>query len=370
MLLCSRGMAGASASRRAKLLPLTRHINSQQEADEVYRLGIARKAEPLDHLESRYQDFQRRMISTRSAPPAETSDSQPARPKRQALATTAKGPSATSSRTGGSRSAAEPLPAAASSSRPGFQIFVDPSGEGGELGEAENEWHDLGTRKTRVKENIPETKKLAGTTIKQAGKAKRVASASSGSSSGSKIVPFKDPVDPPGPARKSATSSKAPSAKGTTEPSAATTRKTTSKGFVPFVDDEEPVPAPAPAKPTSKAFLPFVDEDKPLAAPSVRKPSAKGFVPFVDESEASTEALNPARTPTPKFVPFRDEVSTPIAPLSGFSLNPLQDDAEPTRNTALGGEAVIKVKQASVKSTVPTSEAEALRKDPLKNYDS
>jgi spindle assembly checkpoint component MAD3 len=33
------------------------------------------------------------------------------------------------------------------------------------------------------------------------------------------------------------------------------------------------------------------------------------------------------------------------------------------------GDAVIKVKQSGVKTAVPASEAEALRKDPLKNYD-
>jgi hypothetical protein len=363
-------MAGTSDTSHSNILALTIYINSKQEADEVYRLGIARKAEPLDHLESRYQDFQRRMISTHSASAADTTNSQPARPKRQALAT-AKAPSGTPapSRAAGARSTAEPLPAAATSSRPGFQIFVDPSGEGGELGEVENEWHDLGTRKTRVKENIPETKKLAGTTIKQAGKAKRVASASSGSSSASKIVPFKDPVDPPAPARKSASSSKVASAKGTPEPSAPT-RKSSGKAFAPFIDDQEPTSAPAHAKPTSKAFLPFVDEEKPSAVPPVKKPSTKGFVPFVDQDETSAEASNPAPPPTPKFVPFRDEASKLHTYLIGFSLSPLQDEAEPARSTPLVGDSVIKVKQSNVKAPVPSSEAEALRKDPLKNYDS
>ncbi|KAG2008236.1 other/BUB protein kinase [Coprinopsis cinerea AmutBmut pab1-1] len=290
----------------------------KQEADEIYALGIARKAEPLDHLESRYQDFQKRMISTFTAPaPEPARATQAAQPKRQALATTSKIPTSTS-RTGGTRIAsssrnttvAAPTNMPPPSNRGGFQIFVDPSGQNGEAGEGgENGWHDLGTRKTRVKENVPETKKLVGTTIKQAGKTRRVVSASAASgsgsgssgSSGSKFAIFRDPVD-----------------------------------------------APTPTPPA------------PAAASSSRKPSSSGkatkaFVPFVDEADVKKPSPTPPETPraaTPKFTPFRDE-----------------GDAESSRATAVPvGDAVIKVKKTGPKAPVPTSEAEALRKDPLKNY--
>ena len=169
------------------------------------------------------------------------------------------------------------------------------------MGDTGNEWNDLGTRKTRIKENIPETKKIAGTTIKQAGKTKRVASASS-SGSGSKIVPFRDPVDAPAPAKKPA-ASKIPTRAA---PQASTSiRKPSTKTFVPLIDEQEPRPAPPPPKAKDKAFVPFVEHEKPVAAPSIVNPSTKGFVPFVDQEEASTEARDPAPT---KFIPFRDEV--------------------------------------------------------------
>ncbi|TFK26549.1 hypothetical protein FA15DRAFT_615434 [Coprinopsis marcescibilis] len=261
----------------------------KQEADEVYRLGIARKADPLDHLGSRYQEFQKRMMTRVSATPAAPAPT--SQPSRKALAVTksatAKFGSASSQST-----VAATLPSVPSSSRAGFQIFSDTSGRGGEVIEpSKGQWQDIGTRKTRVKENVPETQKLVGATIKQAGRSSRIASASGTSSSGSsnsKIVPFRDPVEAP------------PSARPKAKPAA-------SKGFVPFVDGKkEASPAPTPTPATS----------------------------------------------TPKFTPFRDEA---------------EDDS--SRATPLLTDSIIKIKQTSVKAPVPASEAEALRKDPLKNYD-
>ena len=80
-------------------------------------------------------------------------------------------------------------------SRPGsnarLQIFVDPSGtESADAADSFTPYPDVGTRKSRVKENIPEVSKATGSTLKQAGRTRRLAS---GSSMASKIVPFKDP---------------------------------------------------------------------------------------------------------------------------------------------------------------------------------
>lgn len=229
----------------------------KKEADEIYALGIARKAQPLDHLKGRYQDFQKRMMTNASAPVVE--DATPARPSgqapRQALAPTSK-KTTSSSRMGSSSRiptvAAMPSPPVVPSSNSRLQIFVDPTGE--ESAAASNSgWAELGTRKTRVKENVPETKKLAGTTIKQAGKAARIASSSSGSSS--KIVPYRDPNDQPSPPATTTTSSAA----------------------------RAPSSSKAPVKP---AFAPFVDtpEEKPAvpSVPAVPAPAAK-FTPFRDE---------------------------------------------------------------------------------------
>lgn len=179
-------------------------------------------------------------------------------PARPALATarlTSK--SGSSSRTTASRS---DVPAASNvthahptSNRP-LQIFVDPTGSESQAAEAANTWTDLGTRKTRIKENVPEVKKLVGTTLKQAGRTKRFASGSSSGASAvpssSKIIPYRDP-----------------------SPS-----------------DMPPPPVPAPKK--TRDAIP-------------RTPSKSLITPFVDSQEGTVSEGVPA---TPLFTPFRDEV--------------------------------------------------------------
>jgi hypothetical protein len=129
---------------------------------------------------------------------------------------------------------------------------VDPSGAESQLAEAAaNGWNALESRKIRVKENVPEVKKLGGSTLKQAGRSKRIASSSSTSSS-SKIIPYRDIADMP------------------------------------------PPPVPVPSSSSSK--------DRSSSA----KTPDKGFVPFIDTAK-ETAAMVPS---TPKFTPFRDEVMT------------------------------------------------------------
>ncbi|KAJ3885885.1 Mad3/BUB1 homology region 1-domain-containing protein [Lentinula edodes] len=245
----------------------------RKEADDVYCLGIARKVSSLDHLKSRYEDFQKRMMSSALPPIAAASTVPNTSTTRRALITTSAtstdvSPASTSTRTR-SRNA----------SNTHMQIFVDPSGSAARSAEMEvNAWPDIGTRKTRVKENVPETKKLPGTTLRQAGKTKRLAS----SSSGSKIVPYKDPSP-----------------------------------------DEMPPPPPPIASSSTSRFPSTPVKESALIVPS-----------------------------TPKFTPFRDEASDTLV----------------TSSLAVP-DSVMKLKKADVQSATPTSEAEALRKDPLKNYD-
>lgn len=115
----------------------------------------------------------------------------PSSTRRPALATTSKAYTPTvirpnTSLSGGSRPAAPP-------STNQIAIFVDGVGAGDLQGETESSpWPELGTRKSRTKENIPEVKKMAGTIIRQPGRAKRIAFGLVKS----KIVPYRDP--PPG----------------------------------------------------------------------------------------------------------------------------------------------------------------------------
>ena len=202
---------------------------SKKDADDIYNLGIARKASPLDRLQSRYNEFQKRMLSGAAMPSMATaldasssSESRPSRSQRPALTTSR----STLTPSGSSRPTSTP-----SGPNSRLQIFVDPSGAEAEAAEAAA-WPDLGTRKTRVKENIPEVKKLAGTTIKQSGRSKRVTSGNSGSSaaaSSSRLVPYRDPEPvgmppPPDPASKKTAVGALPSTPATPR-------------FTPFRDD-------------------------------------------------------------------------------------------------------------------------------------
>ncbi|KAG7094888.1 hypothetical protein E1B28_005695 [Marasmius oreades] len=255
----------------------------RKEADQVYTLGVARKAAPLERLKSKHADFQKRMMCAAATPEAisVTNDTATTSSRRTVLSTTTATAPLQSSSTSSTRISSRS--ATSSSSNAPLRVFVDPTGTAEQSAPMEaNAWPDIGTRKTRVKENVPERKKIAGSTIRQAGKTKRLASVSSGS----KIIPYRDP-----------------SPDDTPPPQSALT-----KG-----DGSTSTPAKGP-------FVPFADDAAVPIPPSVQK-----FFPFRDESSSGS-------------------VSSSAVPLS-----------------------VMKLKKAD--AIVSGSEAEALRKDPLKNYD-
>ncbi|KAJ7064726.1 other/BUB protein kinase [Mycena amicta] len=156
----------------------------RKEADDAYLLGIARRASPLEHLKARHADFQKRMMLSAALPASPPSTVEVAAPKRTALATTSAAPGASlpaRPTTVGTRTQRAP------SSNARFQVFEDPTSESADADG--NAWPDLGTRKTRVKENVPGTKKMAGSTLRQPGKSRRLAS---GASTTSSIIPYVD----------------------------------------------------------------------------------------------------------------------------------------------------------------------------------
>ncbi|KAJ7827056.1 hypothetical protein B0H14DRAFT_3110645 [Mycena olivaceomarginata] len=234
----------------------------RKEADDAYLLGIARRASPLEHLKARHADFQKRMMCAAALPaaPAPAVDT-----KRTALATT----SAAST----SSLSAPRAPAS----------HIRGSGVGIRRRRGER-ISDVGTRKTRVKENVPEAKKMAGSTLRQPGKTRRTA------------------------------------------PGAAAT-----SSFVPYVDQK--------LMPCRLHLFPRQE--------STRRRAAHTF-------KESDTAIRGRRTgtgvpSTPKFVPFQDEADAPAM-------------------STPAPESVMKVKKADMSESSPTSEAEALRRDPLKNY--
>jgi len=176
-------------------------------------------------------------------------------PPRPVLATSAL---ASTSSTASSFTRHDTSSATRTASNARLQIFMDPTGSDSQVAEASaNSWADLGTRKTRIKENVPEVKKLVGTTLKQAGRSKRVASGSGSSSStsagasSSKLVPYRDPA----PAHMA--------------------------------------PPPVPVAKKGQGAVP-------------RTPTKNQITPLIDGKEAAASGDVPS---TPVFTPFRDEVS-------------------------------------------------------------
>ncbi|KAJ3553746.1 hypothetical protein NM688_g3455 [Phlebia brevispora] len=166
----------------------------KSEADEIYLLGLARKASPLDRLDSKHREFQKRMMSRVSPSVSEmevplelsNSTSHPKASRRAVLGETTR-PSPTLD----PQEAQDvfTLPSTTQVARPNgrLQVFVDPAGSAATEIEGAP-WSELGTRKSRVKENLKEVSKAAGTTLRQAGKAKREAAARA-----PKMAVYRDP---------------------------------------------------------------------------------------------------------------------------------------------------------------------------------
>ncbi|KAH9951567.1 Mad3/BUB1 homology region 1-domain-containing protein [Amylocystis lapponica] len=287
------------------------------EADDAYMLGIARKAAPIERLENKHREFQKRMMSSTNLAPAAPSDldassSTSAASRRPALAEAATTTTATRTRSTRAPSIrnppAAPTPAPAITPSTGgpranarLQIFVDPSGSADSDPSAlETPWPELGTRKSRVKENIPEVSKAAGTKLRQAGRAQRAAVAAA-----PKMAVYRDPE---------------PGAEGAE-------------------DGEMPPPLVSAAK---------KDESG--------KGKGKSVIPVFRDEDAGAGASTGSEAPpvpsTPKFTPYRDE--EPETPSGSASTVPA---------------SVMKVKAVGTKREgLGVIEAEALRKDPFKNY--
>jgi hypothetical protein len=290
------------------------------DADEIYILGIARNAQPLDRLKNKHREFQKRMMTstTSSLPtstPAPTSTS-----KRTVLGSTT-APTHEDVFTAPS-SAPTPPPNAR------LQIYVDPAPSLPHSRSLVPEtdptpYPDLGTRKTRIKENIPEVKKAGGSTLKSKSGGKRVVSGGSTTTT-SKIAVFRD-------------------------------------------EEMGPPPTPVGMETPARKVVPFASVMGGAAAGAV------GFTPFRDEVCFFPLPLFP-------FIPLTSFISPSEIFSFSFSfsseilfIQPTTRSAPPSPSTQVP-DSVMKPKlkaggvDAGTGKGVVTSKAEALRKDPLKNY--
>ncbi|GAA6038721.1 hypothetical protein JCM8097_002365 [Rhodosporidiobolus ruineniae] len=136
--------------------------HKRKQADQVYNLGINRRATPLDRLKRSYLDFQARMLV---APPVPS----PPRPSASSSAPDARSilSSSASSRPTGIPSGGIGVAPKGNGSM--FAVFRDDAGASQAGKDAE--WDDFGTVKSRTRENNEEKKEWAGEVMPQKGAA-------------------------------------------------------------------------------------------------------------------------------------------------------------------------------------------------------
>jgi len=284
------------------------------------------------------------MASINLPPPVSESTTTSSSSQRPALAETA---SSSSSRTRTSRSGstrarpAEDVFSPPSTTTPAvpngrIPVFVDPAGDAENDPEQASPWPELGTRKARIKENIPEVRKAQGTTLRQPGR-----SARSGSGT-SRIAVYRDPE--PG---TSAAGEEMP------PPPAPSGKKEKGKSSITIFRDEDASEGSGTADAVSKkgkgksSIAVFRDDDAgdstaAKSAPAGKKPDKGKSSIAVFRDEEQSEKGTPS---TPSFTPYRDD--EPATPSSSS----VPTSVMKPRREALG-----------------LTESEALRRDPLKNY--
>ncbi|WVQ75553.1 hypothetical protein IAR50_005180 [Cryptococcus sp. DSM 104548] len=148
-------------------------LGRRKKADEVYRIGIARKANPVERLKTRHKQFLERIMAPPSgvvpdddpvsAPPART-------PSRAVLGQVRSGPS---SSVAGATQLAPSMRSSSVNNGRKMEIFAD--AEGTKDDTSAPEWADFGTRNERRKENTAEAGPWQGETLPQSASRGRVA---------------------------------------------------------------------------------------------------------------------------------------------------------------------------------------------------
>jgi hypothetical protein len=184
-----------------------------------------------------------------------------------------------------------------------MEVFVDTpdSVADGKEDDAPSAWPELGTRKSRVKENTREATKAVGTTLKQAGRSRRVAS----SSVTPKISVFRDPVPEEGDEE----NQPATDAREMLPPPAVPTKVpgSASSNAISVFRDEMPEQIPAKPSGSGKGINVFRDEESKTPAVFKGTKAGKEIAVFRDEEQSSSSQTTPV---------FRDDVTTQSEPRS------------------------------------------------------
>ncbi|KAL5523287.1 BUB1_1 [Sanghuangporus sanghuang] len=344
-------------------------MNRRPKADEIYLLGIARKAEPLDHLERRHREFQKRMMVAAPTPSADSSGTNSAPTPAPPNPIPRRRPLAESSSTSTTHSASTPLtsttssfdvfsaapsssslPSRSSSSqtmpRPNGRIpvFIDPTGEASRA--PGNVWPELGTRAERIKENRLKPEKMQGAVLKPKGAAKAaLREAAARARAAPKFVPYVDPEPESAVPLTSDSSGKfevfrdpEPSVLSSDSGNPSNPLSTSNRKFEIYRDPEPPLagtsqngnfgvfkdPEVGAASDTGKPFKVFKDPEALVPVAS----SGRAFEVYVDPEPG---AVVPSSNNNAKFVPYVDPEpqSTASDSCSGPNIAPYKDPKAP-----------------------------------------
>ncbi|WWD19886.1 hypothetical protein CI109_104355 [Kwoniella shandongensis] len=150
-------------------------LGRRKKADEIYRIGVARKAAPVDRLKTRHKQFLERIMAPPSGvvpddDPMTVASMAVRTPGRSVLGQVA----AASTSVAGATQLAPSLRLSSKSNGSKMEIFTDDGGRSAEES-APGEWADFGTRDGRRKENTVEAGPWKGETLPQSAARGRVA---------------------------------------------------------------------------------------------------------------------------------------------------------------------------------------------------
>lgn len=139
-------------------------LGRRKKADEIYRLGIARKASPLDRLKNRHKQFlERIMVLPSGVVPDDDPTPAPARtPSRSVLGQVRATPSFS---VAGATQLAPSLRSTSVNNGRKMAIFADEEGKAEDT--PASEWPEFGSRDERKKENTVEAGPWKGETLPQ-----------------------------------------------------------------------------------------------------------------------------------------------------------------------------------------------------------
>lgn len=166
----ARVLAGQSIHyKRDRSIETDRAPSRRKKANEVFELGINRRAGPLERLKNRHQQYLQRILVNSSH---EIPEDEPLVPSRSGGRSVLGQVNTASSTISGAVQLAPSTRLSKATNGAKMDVFVDGPNKSGQDDEP-SEWADYGTRDGRRKENVVEATPWKGETMPQKGLAPR-----------------------------------------------------------------------------------------------------------------------------------------------------------------------------------------------------